>query len=432
MTTVQDRVAVARITHRFGLGPRPGEFLAALNAGVAQSATDIQNTSKADPAIDNLPQPLLSNLGLIPGPKDPNRATFRTEMQQQRESAALWWLDRMALTNNPLTERMTWFWHGHWATSVQKVEYAQMMKIQNENLRANALGSFTSMAQAMVIDPALCYWLDADSNIKNSPNENLARELMELFTLGVGNYSEDDVKAAARALTGWRVSRLSYTTTFYPKDHDNSVFTFLGKNASFQAADVVNTILNQSANQTFIPNRLWYRFISTDSTAPSSVVSSFSNREIAPVISSILSSNGITDPQNSQVKSPTEWFISACRALGIQPSTLSKPNQALNLLNQMGQVPFEPPNVGGWPADGAWLNAAATQFRLFFAYSLVSQGDISPIKNSSSMSLPQDLADWLGVAQWSARTAAALSDRSLTSAQVVRLALCSPEYLVSA
>ena len=150
-------------------------------------------------------------------PKDPASAQA---LQQQRTQLVGWWLDRMAAADRPFPERMTWFWHGHFATSVQKVKFANLMAIQNASQRRLGTGDFRALAQAMAVDPAMLLWLDGGGNRVGKPNENLAREFMELFTLGVGNYTEEDVRSAARALTGWTVNVASSSATFVPKRHD--------------------------------------------------------------------------------------------------------------------------------------------------------------------------------------------------------------------
>ena len=138
----------------------------------------------------------------------------------------------MAAADRPFPERMTWFWHGHFATSIQKVRFANLMAIQNASQRRLGTGDFRALAQAMAVDPAMLLWLDGGGNRVGKPNENLAREFMELFTLGVGNYTEDDVRAAARALTGWTVNVASSSATFVPKRHDPGPETVLGRSVA--------------------------------------------------------------------------------------------------------------------------------------------------------------------------------------------------------
>jgi len=138
----------------------------------------------------------------------------------QGRALGLWWLDRMAATDAPFPERMAWFWHTHFATSIQKVKFAKLMYGQNDTFRQLGRGDFRTLAQAMIVDPAMLIWLDGQGNKVGKPNENLAREFMELFSLGVANYTESDVREAARALTGWRLNYPSDTPAFAPRAHD--------------------------------------------------------------------------------------------------------------------------------------------------------------------------------------------------------------------
>jgi uncharacterized protein (DUF1800 family) len=337
----------------------------------------------------------------------------------------------MVLADHALTERLTWFWHGHWATSMGKVEYARPMKMQNETLRTHSLGNFNQMAQAMVIDPALMYWLDAGANVKSSPNENLARELMELFVLGVGRYSEDDVRGVARGLTGYNVNRSAATFTFNPNKHDATQFSILGSTGSWNAASIISTLVARADNQMFITDRLWFRMMSTQLPTPKDVGDAFADREILPAVKKMATYVTSADPLLSQVRSPVEWAVAACRALKVTPSKSQNRAQIINYLDKLGQYPFNPPNVGGWPFDEAWLNIASTQYRIGFAGHLVAQGDLSPIAGLSGLTMEKVLADWLGIPEFTLRTKAVIRTTGLTTAQIVTLAMCSPEYVVN-
>jgi uncharacterized protein (DUF1800 family) len=305
---------------------------------------------------------------------------------------------------------------------------------QNNTLRANCLGNFKVMSRAMINDGALQFWLDGQDSTLVQPNENLGRELMELFVLGVDRYSEDDVKAAARALTGYQVVRSSGEVKFNPKRHDPNPITILGTTQSFTGETLSDFLVARNDNATFIAERLWYRFMSSTESMPEtfSAKSAFANREISAAVSAMANDVAMRDEKNDLVKAPVEWFISACRALGLTPSQLKTPAQLLNYLDKLGQVPFSPPNVGGWPAGEAWLSSATAQYRIAFAAWLIKQSDLSALTSIPVASRVLKSADWLGVAEWSARTQAALRDSVNDPAQFALLALCSPEYVVSA
>ncbi len=428
------RLETSRLFHRFGFGPRPGEYAQAIKDGVDSTRTKLLTVPANDLGATKVATPKITDLGQRPAPNSKEIVPFAIEMRYQVQQMTLWWLDRMALSDHGLTERMTWFWHGHWATSVQKLNYAMPMYMQNNALRANSLGNFKTMSRAMINDGALQFWLDGQDSTLVAPNENLGRELMELFVLGVDRYTEDDVKAAARALTGYQVKRSSGEVTFNPKRHDASAITILGTTQSFTGETLSDFLVARDDNATFIAERLWYRFISSTESMPAtfSAKSAFVNRDISAAVTAMARDAAMRDEKNDLVKAPVEWFIAACRALGLTPSQLKTPAQLLNYLDKLGQVPFNPPNVGGWPAAEAWLSSATAQYRIAFAAWLIKQSDLSALTSIPIASRVLKSADWLGVPEWSARTQAALRDSLNDPAQFALLALCSPEYIVSA
>ena len=378
--------------------------------------------------------PVFTDLGNFPPTGTPARAAFDVAMKKERMELILWWLDRMALAENALTERMTWFWHGHWATSIGKVEYSLPMYLQNQTLRTNAIGNFATQARSMITDGALQYWLDGGANTVAAPNENLAREFMELFTLGVDRYFETDVQSVARALTGYRVIRSSGTLTFIPKNHDASTLNVLGITGTFNATQISDLVVAREDCGQFIADRLWFRFISDTIPRPTSdpVKDAFAGRDIYKTVTAVATSSAMSDPQYSLVKSPIDWFVGLCRALSITPSQLPKPEQTINYLDKLGQVPFIPPNVGGWPYGEAWLTAASAQYRLQAAQYLLAHGDVSPIKSLPASVRFTAVSDLLGVANWSLRSERALRDVVSDPVRLLLLAASSPEYIVSA
>ena len=428
------RLEISRLFQRFAFGPRPGEYAQALKDGVTATRTKLLTVPTVDAGAATVAAPKITNLGPRPAPNSKEIVPFAIEMRYQVQQMTIWWLDLMAQSDHGLTERMTWFWHGHWATSVQKLNYAMPMFNQINTLRANCLGNFKTMSRAMINDGALQFWLDGQDSTLVQPNENLGRELMELFVLGVDRYTEDDVKAAARALTGYQVVRSSGAVTFNPKRHDPNPITILGSTQPFTGETLSDFLVAREDNATFIAERLWYRFISSTESMPTtfSAKAAFVNREISAAVNAMASDVAMRDERYAMVKSPVEWFISACRALGLTPSKLNTPAQLLNYLDKLGQVPFNPPNVGGWPAAESWLSSATAQYRIAFAGWLIKQSDLSALTAIPVESRVLKSADWLGVAEWSPRTQAALRNSLSDPAQFVLLALCSPEYIVSA
>ena len=425
---------ISRLFNRFGFGPRPGEYAQALAAGVEATRTKLLTVPAVDAGLAKVVEPEITDLGPRPKPNSAEIVPFSIAMRYQSEQMVVWWLDRMASADNGLTEKMTWFWHGHWATSIQKINYPLPMFKQNKTLRTHCLGNFKDMTRAMINDGALQFWLDGQDNTAKAPNENLGRELMELFTLGVGRYSEDDVKNISRALTGYQVTRSGGAVTINQNRRDKNPVTLLGTTAVFTGDSLADFLVARDDSARFIAERLWYRFISSTEDMPANFVakSAFANRDISAAVKAMASDSVMRDEKYAMVKSPVEWFISACRALELTPSQLKTPAQMINFLQKLDQVPFSPPNVGGWPAGEAWLSSATAQFRISFAGWLVKQSELRVLKSLTPAQRITQSADWLGVAQWSPRTKVALRDVQADPAAFAILALCSPEYIVNA
>jgi uncharacterized protein (DUF1800 family) len=329
---------------------------------------------------------------------------------------------------------MTWFWHGHWATSIQKLNYPLPMYNQNKALRSNALGNFNTMTKAMLNDGALQFWLDGQENTAKAPNENLGRELMELFVLGVNRYSEEDVKAVARVLTGYQVVRSTGLVSIKESRRDSNPVTLLGKSGVFTGDSLAEYLVAQSNCSLFIAERLWHRFISSTEAMPANFVAkdAFSKRDILATMVAISSDRAMSDANYAMVKSPVEWFVSVCRALELTPSELKTPNKMINFLDKLGQVPFAPPNVSGWPAGEAWLSPATAQYRMSFATWLINQSELKALKGIPKEKMVVESADWLGISKWSPRTVSALTASVEDPKKFALLALCSPEYVVNA
>lgn len=426
---LSERALIARYFQRFAFGPKPGQFTEALKNGSAKTLSNILNSPPNSP----IAMPVFETLGPQPAIGAINRAEWGLKMQSQRNQLVSWWLDQMVAVDNPFQERVVWFWHGHWATSMDKVIYANAMFQQNKIFREFGLGNFKLFARRMISDGALQYWLDNSSNTVKAPNENLARELMELFILGVNRYTEDDIKQAAKALTGYSLDRESGIVTFNAKKHDSTAQTILGRTSNFDGISLVDFLVDQDNCANFIAERLWFRFVSDDNPLPDNAIqSAFKDRDISKAFNTLASHSGISDEKNSMVKPPLEWFIAACRALNILPSKIGKPETILSFLEKIAQKPLYPPNVGGWPAGEIWLTAANAQYRLALAQLIVSSGDVTPISKLPAYSRVAAMADFLGIDQWSHRSKLALVASQTNTSQLIITALCAPEYLVSA
>jgi uncharacterized protein (DUF1800 family) len=309
----------------------------------------------------------------------PERKEKMREMQEMQAAQILdlryWWLKRMMTAQNPLREKMTLFWHGHFATSIQKVNNCYWMWLQNETLRRNALGNFKSLTRQISRDPAMMIYLDLQESRKEHPNENWARELMELFTVGIGHYAEEDIRESARAFTGYRLDNATQDFQFSANQHDNTPKTFMSKTGAWDGDDVIDILMEQSACAEFIAARLWKFFVEDE--PPRKAVSAVAARlragkyEIRPVLREIFSSAEFFSEgaMHSHIKSPIEFLIQTTKLL---ESSLPPPRVAQNAMVQMGQLLFAPPNVKGWDGGRAWINPSTLLFRYNFAGYLVS------------------------------------------------------------
>jgi uncharacterized protein (DUF1800 family) len=292
-----------------------------------------------------------------------NEEERRAEIRRRTDEAfgiREWWLREMLATPSPLTERMTLFWHGHFATSLQKVYSAKLMYQQNALLRSEALGNFGAMLHGVARDPAMLVYLDAARSQRQAPNENFAREVMELFTLGEGRYSERDVKEAARAFTGWGLDR---EATFVRRrgQHDGGSKTVLGETGRFDGTDVLNILLARPETAEFITAKLWKEFVSPTPDAKEvkrlASVLRDTSYELKPLMRAMLASDAFwsTDNRGTLVKSPVELVVGTLRIFQVHPIDL---RPAVVACATLGQNPFAPPNVKGWPGGEAWINSA--------------------------------------------------------------------------
>jgi hypothetical protein len=330
------------------------------------------------------PDPTVSRL-LAGGPADPEFDRTSDFLASERslpagtngEQLAAWWLARMMHTPHPLREKLALFWHNHFATSNAKVRNARYMVGQYRLLLRHALGDFRELLRGMSADPAMVVWLDTARSGKDKPNENYARELMELFSLGVGNYTEKDVREAARAFTGITVK--DGKGTFTPKQHDAGEKTVLGKTGTWAADDIVKICLDQDACPRFVVAKM-VRFLVTEGEPPApGVVAALadgyrkSGFDTGKLVETILRSNLFFSPAayRQKVKSPVEFALGIVRGLEGTPGPL--PLAAA--LEPLGQQLFAPPSVKGWDGGPAWLNGQTLLFRQNLALALTGTAD---------------------------------------------------------
>ncbi len=373
--------AAAHLMVRAGFGADPTEIRKMRALGPEIAVDSLLNAP-----VDNYPPPAWATPddqdelraqmkeAATPDEKQMARKLFREKFGSEMKDLTHWWVARMVNTRSPLTEKMTLFWHGHFATSAQKVRPAYKMWLQNEAFRQNALGNFRTLTKAVSRDPAMMIWLDLVQSKKENPNENFAREVMELFTLGEGHYTESDVKAAARAFTGYRINQQEQSFHFADRQFDPGVKTFMGKTGPWDGDQILDIIISQPESARFITAKIW-RFFAYDEPDPKLIDALASElrdtrEELRPFMKSLFLSEEFYSPQarNSQIKSPVQFLAQALRTLPVQ---LPDPNVVEFAFRQMGQVPFFPPNVKGWDGGKSWINTATLTFRYKLAHQLV-------------------------------------------------------------
>ncbi len=311
------------------------------------------------------------------------RKTMQQDEQRTQRQRSIdlkhWWLERMATGPRPLQEKMTLFWHGHFATSEQKVKDAYLMWRQNDLFRQHATGNWLQLLLAMAKDPAMLIWLDNAQSRREHPNENFAREVMELFTLGEGHYTEKDVTEAARALTGWGYDIRTEEFVERPRFHDDGEKTFLGLTGYLTGEDVLQQIVAQPQAARFITAKLWNFF--AGEPASDALVTALSDKfrrsgmNFKPLLAAIFYSEEFYADSivRNQVKSPVQWLVNSVRVLERE---LPAPMICYGLTRNLGQDLFAPPNVKGWDGGLSWINTSNLLARYNYAAFLV-EGDAS-------------------------------------------------------
>jgi len=282
---------------------------------------------------------------------------------------AQWWADRMVATNRPLEEKMALFWHGHFATGEEKIRDYRKMEQQLELLHRNATGNFRTLLIEVARGPAMLAYLDAAENVKGAPNENFAREVMELFTMGVGNYTEKDIREAARAFTGWIDDDLDFKVA--SAKHDDGMKTFFGRSGNFDGVDILNIILEQKITAEYMAGKL-YRFFVRENLAPEvqarlGAVLRDNNYEIAPLMRTIFLSKDFYSAPSSgtRIKGPVELIVSTYRKLGVKH--LPGIPDLYVVSRELGQTLLNPPTVAGWAQGRAWITPGLLLARGNFA-----------------------------------------------------------------
>jgi uncharacterized protein (DUF1800 family) len=355
------------------------------------------------------------------------------------------WLYRMIFTPHPLRERMTLFWHNHFATSLAKVNNSSLMQRQNDLFRRHALGHFKPLLTAIGKDPAMLVWLDSTANRKARPNENYAREVMELFTLGRGHYAEKDVQEAARAFTGWFLTRDEFQEV--RAQHDDGPKTILGQTGPWDGGDIPRILLDQPACAEFLVRKLVRQFVDEVETPPAALIAPLaqafreSGYDIRVPVGTILRSNLFFDPEvrRKRVKSPVEFAVGTIRALEVLKPTV-KADALAEFCGRMGQNLYAPPSVAGWDGGPAWANSTTMLTRANFVLALLSSDndalgkrlDVSALAARHGRTKPGDVAAFLIDLLVQDAYEPKLRERIVASTtkprEAATLVLTSPEY----
>ncbi|MCB1071156.1 MAG: DUF1800 domain-containing protein [Kiritimatiellae bacterium] len=368
-----NRELAAHLLNRAGFGSPPADIDRFTDAGLHQAVEFLLQGE--DPDAVPIPgwadkrafeQERKLRIGIGKMDEGEKQQAVRQVFQRQERMRLLdlraWWLHRMRYTATPLQEKMTLFYHGHFATGFQKVRSAYAMFLQNQTFRAHALGNWKDLVHAIARDPAMLIYLDGIQNTRTSPNENFAREVLELFTLGEGHYSEQDITEAARAFTGWRLNRRTFTLDYVERRHDPGRKEFMGHKGNFDGDEILDLVFKQDQSAAWLARKLW-TFFAYPNPEPAVVdgladILRDSRYELKPALKAIFLSRAFYAERayRTQVKSPVQWLIGTLRYL---EAPLPDPGMTQRLLTALGQDLFEPPNVKGWDGGITWITTAS-------------------------------------------------------------------------
>lgn len=375
-----DAAAVAHLVRRTGFGPAPGE---------------VEATTSFDDAVDAMIASAADDGAEMPEPND-----------DDSDPAVVWWLRRLRRTPAPLHDKLVWFWHGHLTSSADKAS-ADMMCRQHNLLRRHASGNVRDLLHAIVHDAAMLIFLDSAGSKAEAPNENLARELMELFTLGRGEYTEADVRAAAKALAGYTVDWDSEAVGFDEEAAATGRLTVLGVTDTFDADRLVDVIVDQPACAAFLVTKLHRYFAGSelDDARRDELAAVLRDHdfEVLPVVEAILRSPDFAATRLNRARFPVEWFVAAHHALGTDISA-----DSVWALNDLGQMPLYPPNVAGWPVGPQWAGAGRQLLKTSLALDSLSLDLFVDLGGGSATDRATAALHRCGLFEASATTTAAL------------------------
>lgn len=339
------------------------------------------------------------------------------------------WLGTMIASEQPLVDRIAWMWHGHFVSALDKVKIARLMVLQARLFRSAGLGGFRDLVRAVTIDPAMLLYLDLRDSTGGEPNENYARELLELFTIGEGNFAEEDVQAGAVALTGWTLQR-DGGVKFVPRRHADTSVRYLGVDGVHDLDTAIDAVMAHEALSRFVAATVAQELLGTvDESLVQRLATAFvdSGFAIRSLVRAALQ-EGLAGETEPVVLAPVPWYVTACRVTGARP----KRKPVLELLRAAGQLPMLPPNVAGWPGGPAWFAASSLVARANLAAlvaATTSEGEVLTAARGDDSSV---LAVALGlpIDDFSDESIAAL-DAAPAGADRLAVALITPEFLIA-
>ncbi|MEM6883480.1 MAG: DUF1800 domain-containing protein [Verrucomicrobiota bacterium] len=399
-------VQVAHLLNRAGFGQAPTQGAPDAKATPEDWVDRLLDVpAEADPADapdwvaeTNYSEKMMRNFRDLPEKERRDKLREMQRMNRQHVSSVReWWLDRMLKSEEPLQEKLTLFWHGHFVSSSQKVKVGKHHWIQNNLLRYQGMGSFRDLTVAIGRDPAMLYYLDGVRSKKSAPNENYARELMELFTLGEGHYTEDDIKEAARAFTGYKAGRYADKSTLVARQFDAGEKTFFGQTGNFDDEDIVDIILKEEQASKYITQKLWeyFAYANPEPQIVDSLAATFRDNDfqIKPVLREMFLSQQFYSKKavRTQIKSPVMWLASLSRVLDLDPFPT---RIGTRVLDQLGQELLNPPSVKGWDGGRAWVSTTTLIMRNNLAHLLINGGNPGKAGLGGRIrEIPQDVMD---------------------------------------
>jgi uncharacterized protein (DUF1800 family) len=431
------RSAVAHLVRRAAFGA-PAEVIDDLAALGYEGAVEQLCDLGPDPAADAVTTPTFDTAAYLASRNgdDASRRDAARIAAAERRALPLWWVRRMAAAERPLREKLTFLWHDHFATSIEKVKVAELLHRQRQTLYDLGPGRFDHLVHAIARDPAMLVWLDGRDSRSGAPNENFARELFELFTLGHGThhgqpYSEGDVAEAARALTGWTISPRTLEGALVPRRHDAGQKTVLGATGALGLDEVVEAATQHPACAPHVVARLYSRLArpaGPDDPVVVELAATFAaDLDVTALLRHMFLHPDFVAPatRTALVKTPIDLVVGLARALSFIPD-----ERVLPVLAGLGQLPFLPPDVAGWPANEAWLSTASALLRLQVANAIAARSGAADLASTDPHDRPTALARLLGVDQWGPATAAAL-EAAPDARGALTLAIVAPEHLVA-